>query len=276
MNMVHAFDYNRIFEILMSVVVVGLGVIVGRYLSLWTVRLIANRVSYHQEVLIKQILFFVVFSLFVLTALQNLGFEFNILLGATGIITVAVGFASQTSIANLVSGLFLLMEKPFSIGDTITIHEITGEILSIDILSVKLKTADNTLVRVPNETLIKTHFINLSHFPIRRLDFKLAIDYEDDMDAVKKLLLHVAKENPLCLADPKAAINFLDFHNTGISIQFSVWTLQKNYFDLKNSLAEEIKKSFWENKIKAPSFYPFYSGREVLPAKMAESSDKKL
>jgi small-conductance mechanosensitive channel len=67
----------------------------------------------------------------VMAALRQVGFDLSVILGAAGILTVAVGFASQTSASNLISGIFLVAEKSFKLGDTIKIGEITGEVLSM-------------------------------------------------------------------------------------------------------------------------------------------------
>ena len=82
---------------------------------------------------------------------------------AAGLLTVALGFAAQTSASNLISGLFLLGERPFVVGDVIRLASgITGEVVGIDLLSVKIRTFDNLLVRVPNETLLKSELTNLT------------------------------------------------------------------------------------------------------------------
>ena len=98
------------------------------------------------------------YSFFVLAVIYVLGI-FNIkitaLLGAAGIAGVAIGFAAQTSFSNIISGFFILSEKSLKIGDYITIKDVSGTVDSIDMLSVKIKTPDNQMVRVPNETIIK-------------------------------------------------------------------------------------------------------------------------
>ena len=125
--------------------------------------------------LVRRVLFWLVFSLFCVSALREAGFKLSVLLGAAGILSVAVGFASQTSASNFISGLFLTLERPFSVGDVIRVGTTTGEVLSIDLLSVKLRTYDNLMVRIPNETLIKSEMTTLTRFPIRRYDLMLGV-----------------------------------------------------------------------------------------------------
>jgi small-conductance mechanosensitive channel len=94
----------------------------------------------------------------------------GILLGTAGILTVALAFASQTSMSNVISGLFLIADNPFQVGDILQVGTTVGVVLEIGLLSVNLRKFDNTFVRPPNELLIKQEFWNLTKYPIRRLD----------------------------------------------------------------------------------------------------------
>ena len=156
----------------------------------------------HQAMLIRRGSYYVILSLFAISALHELGFGLNVLLGTAGVFTVAIGFASQTSMSNLISGLFLIGEKPFAIGDLIKIGDTTGEVLSIDLLSVKLRKFDNTYVRIPNEMLIKSQVSTLTKYPIRRIDLKIKVAYKEDIQHVRKVLFEVADSNPLALVEP--------------------------------------------------------------------------
>ncbi|MFN9975907.1 MAG: mechanosensitive ion channel family protein, partial [Phycisphaerae bacterium] len=113
-------------------------------------------------------------------ALDSLGFDLKVLLGAAGILTVAVGFAAQTSASNLISGLFLMFERPFVVGNSIVIGDLRGEVVAIDMLSTKIRTFTNMMVRIPNETLVKSNIVNLSYFPIRRVDLEVGVAYSSD------------------------------------------------------------------------------------------------
>ncbi len=206
------------------------------------------------------------FSLFVASALRELGFSLAVLVGAAGVLTVAIGFASQTSASNLISGLFLLGEKPFQVGDFITVGERTGELLSIDALSVKLRTFDNLFVRIPNETLIKSEVVTLTRFPIRRIDLKIGVAYKEDVRRVHDVLLEVAERNRLCLDDPAPLFVFLGFGDSSLDLQFSVWATRENYIELTNTIHTEIKEAFDAAGIEIP--FPhrsIYTGEITKP-----------
>ncbi len=97
-------------------------------------------------------------------ALHMLGFDLSGLLVTGGLVTVAVGFASQAAVSNIISGLFLAGDEPFAVGDYVRVGDVEGVVLQIDLLSTKLRTLQNVFVRVPNEVLLRGNIHNMSRF----------------------------------------------------------------------------------------------------------------
>ncbi len=175
-------------------------------------------------------------------------------------------FASQTSASNVISGLFLLGERPFGVGDIVRVGNTTGEVLSIDLLSAKLRTFDNLYVRIPNETMLKSEVTTLTRFPIRRLDLQIGVAYKENIEKVRSVLLAVADKNPLSLEDPKPLFIFKGFGESSLNVQFSLWTKRENFIDLKNSIQYEIKLAFDEHLIEIPfPHLSLYSGSVTEP-----------
>lgn len=187
-----------------------------------------------------------------LLVFRELGFSIAPLLGAAGIVGVALAFASQTSVSNIISGLFLIAENPFSVGDLIEVNGIKGTVLSIDTLSVKLRTLDNRFVRIPNETLIKSECTNITKFPIRRIDILIGVAYATDLAIARKTLMQVAEKNPLCLMEPKPLIVLEGFGASSIDFKFGVWVTKEKYLELKNSIQAELKQALDEAGIEIP------------------------
>lgn len=211
-----------------------------------------KRSSRHHTVMVRRLVFYAIFLLFGVAALREAGFSLDVVLGAAGILTVAIGFASQTSASNMISGLFLLVEKPFEIGDFIEVESIMGEVVGIDMLSVKLRTRDNLYVRIPNETLIKTPVVNRSRFPVRRIDLKVGIAYAEDAEKVEGLLLELAKRNPLCLEEPKAFVLVTAFGPSSVDLQFSFWVPKNKVLEGKSGMLVATKKALDRAGIEIP------------------------
>jgi len=118
------------------------GYFIAKRFSIIVDRAFAKRFSRHHTMLIRRSVFYLIFTIFAVTSLQHIGFHLSVLLGAAGVFTVAISFASQTAASNLISGIFLLFEHPFKVGDTVEVKGINGVVDSIDLLSTKLKTPD--------------------------------------------------------------------------------------------------------------------------------------
>jgi len=219
-----------------------------------TRRLVRDRFSAQSELLIVRAVYYAALIILFMTLLNEFGFKLSALLGAAGIFGIAVGFASQTSVSNIISGIFLISEKPFIIGDTVQIGSTIGAVESIDLLSIKLRTSDNRFVRVPNETMIKTEVINITRFPVRRVNLNLTVSFEADLNQVRTVLLQIAQTEPLALAEPAPVFQVENFADSGIALSFGVWGKSEDNLALRSALLMSIKEKFSLENIRIP--YP--------------------
>ena len=252
LGLVGFFTTDRLLALLRAVVTLVGGLFLARLISAGVQRTFGHRLQRQETMLLRRFTFYLLGGLVLATALHQLGFHLGLLLGAAGVLTVALGFASQTSVSNLISGLFLIAERPFVVGDVVTLDGQTGEVLSIDLLSVKLRTFDNLFVRVPNEGIIKSRITNLTRFPIRRVDIKLGVAYKEDIARVRTILFEVADANPLCLDEPRPLFIFTGYGDSALEMQFSFWGMRQNFLELRNGMYEEIKSALDAAGIEIP------------------------
>ncbi len=243
---------ERLIQLVLAAVILGLGWLLARSLRRAVVSLAAERVSAQGTMIASRVVFSLVFGLAVAMALHQAGVDLSILLGAAGVLSVAIGFAAQTATSNLISGLFLMGEAPFKVGDVIRIGTTLGTVSSVDLLSVKLRTFDNLLVRLPNESLIKSEITNLTRYPIRRFDLLVGVAYKEDAERVRDVLMKVADANPLCLDEPRPLFLLLGFGNSSLDLQFSVWGARESFLALRTSIQMEVKKAFDAAGIEIP------------------------
>lgn len=235
-----------------AVFLLVLGLVLGSLGARSVSRFMAQKSSRHHTAMVRRLVFYVIVAVFSIAALREAGFSLDVVLGAAGILTVAIGFASQTSASNMISGLFLLVEKPFEIGNVIDVDGTIGEVVAIDMLSVKLRTPDNLYVRIPNETLIKSQVVNRSRFPIRRLDLVIGIAYAEDVERVEALLLGLAESNPLCLEEPAPFVLVTGFGPSSVDLQFSFWVPSKKVREGRSSMMVDVKKVLDREGIEIP------------------------
>lgn len=224
------------------ILVIGLVLVIALSRVVW--QWAKKHHSQHHAILFRKAVLYLGLVLVVSTVLIQLNVNLTAVLGAAGIATVAIGFAAQTSLSNLISGLFLLGEKPFQVGDIILIGDTRGMVLSIDLLSVKVRTLDNLYVRVPNEALIRAQVTTITRFPIRRMDVNVGVAYKENVGRVMHILREIANANPFCLDEPEPLILFKDFGSSSLDFMLGCWFEKTNFLKLKNSIMQEIKERF--------------------------------
>lgn len=235
-------DTENILIILRVLAALVLSLLVVRLVAFTVGRMLRRRVSDQSAMLLRKTINYTGFVLVLMVVLSQLGLSLPALLGTAGIFAVAIGIASQTSFSNIVSGFFLISEKPFAVGDIISVAAITGVVQSIDLLSIKIRTFDNRFVRVPNETIIKTEVVNITRYPIRRLDFEFVVDYGAELPRLKELLGEIASEFPPLLREPEPLYVIKGFGSYGVQILYGVWFPKDDYLKVKNGFAELLQQ----------------------------------
>ena len=260
------FTRNRMEKLLLVILVFVVGIITARVVSALIGRISKKYLSQQYGMLIRKAVYYSCAVIVLMIILQLLGVEIGALLGAAGIVGIAIGFASQTSMSNLISGLFLISEKPFEVGDVIRVDKTFGVVQSIDLLSVKINTFDNLFIRIPNEKLINTEITNITRYPIRRMDIKLKVAYKSSISKVKEALQSVAANNPLCLDEPEPLILFTNFGESAQEFLFGLWFYKTDYLALKNSVMQDIKEKFDAEGIEFPfPHISLYAGSATEP-----------
>jgi small-conductance mechanosensitive channel len=259
------------------VVLVVLVLPLAWYLARQAGKMVTRHSSEHSGLLIKKMITYTASVIVAVTVLWELGFKLGPLLSAAGIAGIAIGFAAQTTLSNFISGFLLISEKPFQIGDIVMVESITGVVLSIDLMSVKVRTFDNKFVRLPSSQLIQNPLTNITRFPIRRLDINVGVAYKEDITRVRQALTEVADRNPLCLDEPSPLIIFQQFGDSSLDFMLAVWCVKTDFLALKNSIMQEIKEKFDQLGIEIP--FPhrtIYTGEITKPFPIAsvERSDK--
>ena len=177
-------------------------------------------------------------------------------LASAGIIGIAVGFAAKDTLANLFSGVFIMADAPYKIGDFVVLDSgERGEVTHIGIRSTRLLTRDDVEVTVPNSVMGNTKIINESGGPHEKFRIRIAVGvaYGSDIDLVRKILMSIALANDGLCEDPEPRVRFRTFGASSLDFELLGWidqpVLRGRVID---SLNCEIYKRFIEEKIEIP------------------------
>ena len=243
---------ERLQQYFLAALIVVAGFVLLRLLTAFVGRMARRSFAPQTAMLLRKAVFYVGAALLLIVVLRQLGFHLTALLGAAGIVGIAIGFASQTSVSNIISGVFPISEKPFSVGDLIKAGDHTGIVVSIDLLSVKIRTFDNQYIRIPNERILSNDLTNVTYYPIRRMDIPLSISYRNDLNKARQILLEVADANPYCLREPEPLVIFTDFGQSGQELLLGLWFAKTDYVPLRNSILPQIKQRLEDAGIEIP------------------------
>lgn len=201
-------------------------------------------------------------TLYIILFTQNIIFLFGIesgtivaIIGSAGL---SISLALQGGLSNFAGGVLILILKPFRVGDyIITTGNVgnmnnEGTVTAIDIFYTKLLTIDNKLLVMPNGALSNSNIINVTNETTRRLELTVSIDYTEDIQKVKEIIMNILNENEKVIKDKDINVFVNSLDASSISIGIRVWVLNDDYLKLKWELLEQIKNDFDKNQITIP------------------------
>ncbi|MCQ2613499.1 MAG: mechanosensitive ion channel family protein [Treponemataceae bacterium] len=215
-------------------------------------RIPAAKTTPQRTMLIQKFLKYLFFTILGLFVLSFFGIKLSAIWGAAGIAGIAIGFAAQTSVSNLISGIFVLTEGTLKVGDTIIVGDVTGIVDSVNLLSVRVHTFDNQMVRLPNSTVLNSNLTNNSYFKVRRITISVSVAYPTDLEKALAVLQTVAARCPHVEPDPASTVWLNSFDESGIEFVVAAWFKPENFLAAKNELFINIKKTLDESGIEIP------------------------
>ncbi len=203
---------------------------------------------------ISKAISYVFYVLMVMYVLGLFGINLGAVWGAAGIAGVAIGFAAQTSVSNLISGLFVVTDKAMKIGDFIEVDGVSGTVDAIGFLSVRVHTADNQLVRIPNSLVINNKLKNYATYDYRRYVFEFSVDYSSDLDKTLEAIRQVPARCPTVVTDEghEPAVWYVALGESGITMNLIVWCKRTDFFQTKNDVCVNVAKVCRENGVNIP------------------------
>ncbi|MCQ2573476.1 MAG: mechanosensitive ion channel family protein [Treponema sp.] len=244
--------WDNLIKLIFSAVVVLVLWIVYKLIIRAIKKVPETKVSTHKTMLLTTLVKYIFYVLVVMFVLSRFGVKLSAIWGAAGIAGVAIGFAAQTSVSNIISGVFVLTEGTIKIGDFISVGDVSGVVDNVNLLSVHIHTLDNQLVRIPNSNIINSNLTNFSFHAKRRFVFNVSIAYENDMEQALETLKKAPGLCPTVLQEPAPVVLFDGFGDSGIKMTVAVWFNSSDLAATKNAMFIAIKKVFDEAGIEIP------------------------
>ena len=196
-----------------------------------------------------------------LFAASFLGFEMTSIVGILAAASFAVAFALQGSLANLASGILIMVFRPYKIGDMVEVNGRFGKVEDIKIFSTVLSTPGLKTLIIPNGKISEDTIINFSSKGAIRLELNVTMPYEESFPKVKEVILETLKNNQLVLEDPAPEVGIESFDSHNIILSVRPFVLPDNYWEGIFESHRMIKAAFNNNNIKVA----YSEGVEIGP-----------
>jgi small conductance mechanosensitive channel len=171
------------------------------------------------------------------------------IIGAAGFV---IAFALQNSLSNFASGILMLLYRPFDVSDVINVAGVLGKVESMNLLSTQMRTPDNQLVIVPNNSVWGDVITNITGITQRRVDLVFGIGYGDDIDKAQRILEEIVNAHALVLEEPKAIVKLHQLADSSVNFVCRPWVKPENYWDVYWDITREVKRRFDAEGVSIP------------------------
>jgi small conductance mechanosensitive channel len=187
-------------------------------------------------------------------ALTTLEIDITPLIAAIGATGLVVGLALQGTLSNFASGLLILINRPFDVGDFVNAGGVTGKIDQMNLVSTRFRTADNQTIYVPNNSIWNNVITNITANDQRRVDLEFGIGYADDFEQAEQIILDVVLAHPLVLQDPPPQVITHSLGQSSVDIVCRPWAKTSDWWQVKTDVTRQVKRRFDRAGISIP--YP--------------------
>jgi small conductance mechanosensitive channel len=212
-------------DVLAALVVLAALYVVFR-LSRQPLRMVFRRAGMHDklvELLVDSIYRYALLAVALVMAASQLGINVGAAIAGLGVAGIAVGFAAQDSLANVISGIIIFLDKPFIVGDWITVEDEYGKVTNITLRSTRIRTPRNSYVVIPNKRIIDTVLENHSKHGRLRVDVPVGIAYKEDIGDARRVILEAVSNLDGVLDDPASEVVVQSLGNSSVDLKVQVW-----------------------------------------------------
>ena len=179
----------------------------------------------------------------VIIVLSSLGISVSSLVATLSVVGVALSLAVQDFLSNVFGGLQIISNHPFKVGDYVEAGGEAGTVREVGLFYTKLDTPDKKLIQIPNSKIANDSIINYSNAPVRRIEFLVAISYDNSVEDVQSVILQLLNEHPMVLQedDKKPVVHVKEFRDNDILYTARAWSENKNYWTVYFDVMDKMK-----------------------------------
>jgi small-conductance mechanosensitive channel len=241
-----------ILDLVIFVFIVSISVIIANLTGSYIKKSLSDRVRKDEMSKIIKITQAAIILIGIFISLPSFKVDFGELLLIGGTAGIIIGFASQRLVTNVGSGIFLIVERPVKIGDTVKIGNTAGTIEDIRILSTTIKTYEGIYVRIPNETVFNSEITNYVANVARRFEYRVGIRYSDDADLAVRIIHSLLEAHPFVLKNPSPSVFVDELGDNAVIIMVRMWAPSREWWAVRTEMLWKIKVALEGQGISIP------------------------
>ncbi|MFB5599752.1 MAG: mechanosensitive ion channel family protein [Nitrososphaeraceae archaeon] len=245
-----------LFSILITAIIFVIGLALAKFFKALSNKQLSNKLPSEVRNPFSRMIYYSILVITLISAISYSGVDLSGLFIAGGIAGIIIGFATQSLFSNVISGIFLYLDKPMKIGDPVLITgslpDVTGVVIEISLFSCRLQLFDGTHVRLPNTEVFSSKIQNFKNTVARRIEVLVGVSYNGNIDNIKEIIKEIIDNESFILVEPEPAIYIDNFGDSAINLKIWCWTPVPVYLDVMKILLEKIKVSFDKNNIEIP------------------------
>lgn len=247
------FIINKGVDIIQAVLILVVGYMICRWLRSGIQRVLSRRsADPSANSFVSEIIFFFSLAIILIMALEAVGVAPSTLVAAFGGLGLAIGLGLKDNVGNVASGIFILIFRPFKVGDYIQIGTNQGTVVDIRIMYTEMSTLGNQMISIPNSQLTNSIIKNYSSFITRNIEFVFDVGYETDLVKCIEILKKVFREDEYVLNGADLPIYVSSMAESSIRIYVRAQVERIKYYDAQNQLYIKVKNAFDDAGISIP------------------------
>jgi small conductance mechanosensitive channel len=179
-----------------------------------------------------------------LIVLDQLGVNLAPIIAGLGVTGFILGFAFQESIGNLLSGVMIVLNSPFRIGDYVDVGSFGGTVKDMDMMCITLATPDNKRIILANKLVWGQAIINYSYTESRRVEMGVSVAYGSDIEKAKAIIRDILSAYPEVLLDPSPSVEVNKLNSSSVDLVVRPWTKPEDYWTVYFRFQQEILEKF--------------------------------
>lgn len=225
------------------------------------------------ETLIK----FSILSIGVLAALSAAGIQTGAVLTSLGVVGITIGFAARDTLSNIISGILIFLDRPFTIDDLVEIDGNYGRVDRITLRSTRIVTNDGKMLAVPNTEVMTKTVTSYTNFPHLRLDVEVTVAGTEDLDRVKTLLISLVENDADYMTDPRPSVAVTRLNDYNIALELRAWLAdERQHVQKRFDLREKVFRLLTAQGVDMPFETIQLAPHKILLAKPEQDEEDNV